>query len=144
MSKYKTAIVKTIQIILLTSLLQITISQTPTRNPTPTPVNEPTEFPTQIPYQLCCDCTDISPDPGCAIDPDCEDEICINQGDTFCCNDEWDIPCAKEAESICFPPTLSPTRPPVTTLPLCCACIEPSDDPYCPADLQCQSLICAA
>eukprot|EP01083_Nonionella_stella_P307772 1083036_1 len=91
---------------------------------------------------ICCDC--ITPTPtiaGCADDTECEDLICDVGDEPFCCDISWDERCANNADIICEIPTLSPTQDP--TIPLCCACTEPSEDKGCPEDPICEDIVCS-
>ena len=84
----------------------------------PIPTLKPASNPT---VSICCNCTERQTNAGCTTDLLCETEICINQKQSFCCNNQWDRICANAAQEIAgicptpiTYPTMGPTRNPST------------------------------
>eukprot|EP01084_Bolivina_argentea_P111501 198910_1 len=164
----------------LPSFTTINPTDNPIDSPEPTPppgliiitTLSPTNTPISTPLDLCCACTivnDTALTPGCAADPQCENNICAS--DTYCCDTDWDIGCATKAQNICINSTTSdsptdqptesplsiiPTLPPIIIIPtsqspttllpslsptdqLCCDCTTPFQK--CPDD-ECKVLVC--
>ena len=99
----------------------------------------PSVSPTASPVNPCCSCTNELYESGCRNDAICESNVC--RVDPFCCDNQWDIACAKAANRTCtsntFLPTKSPTIPTVSpsllpTTPTYIPTIDPTINPTVP------------
>jgi hypothetical protein len=103
-----------------------TATPTPT-GPTPTPTDTPTgtftQTPTQTPTETQTPTATISScfiprlDPGCDMG-ECSACVCNGQdGDAFCCEEQWDFTCVQSAQGRCASSCPQPNTPTITATP---------------------------